>query len=358
MAERRVLWVLGAGDIGGVGRHALDVIDAGVPDTELSFLLPPGPLAEELALRGAHLVPSAGRIGSDVGIVRSVATVRAAIATTAPVLVHSHLAFADVITILSTRGQVPTISTEHGIADVPRLYNAGMMSASAKRRLHRARLRRTAGIIAVSEATRRSVTTQWRPPASVSVEVIHNGVDPVVKRPGPEQAKIGVLSRLAPEKRIDLVIEALELVRRRLPGASLSIAGTGSEQQRLAELVDHLDLGAAVEFVGHETPSTFLDAIDLLVQASAWENCSYSLLDAVVAGRGVVATSVGGNPEILGPANLVSPMPTPEELADAIAANLGHHPTLPLGWPSVADMTRRIADFYDRILRRPPSARS
>lgn len=354
MGDRRVLWVLGAHDLGGMGRHALDVARVGIPGTELSFLVERGPLHEELEATGADVVRASEQFGRASGTRASMAAIPAAIAEVSADLVHSHLARADLLSAFSRRHGVPCVSTEHGIADVPRLYNANPLVARAKRQLHHARLRRTAGVIAVSDATRRSIEAQWRPPSTLVIRTVHNGVDPVPRTPRPDHGpvRLGVLSRLSPEKRIPLAIEAFALVRDTLPEATLAIAGTGEERDQLERLVGDLDLNGAVPFVGHVDPEAFLRDIDLLVQVSSWENCSYSLLDAVNAGRAVVATTVGGNPEILPPSSLVPAAPTAIDVAQAIVRNVGVHPGLPAGWPDVAAMASGIARFYDDVLNR------
>jgi glycosyltransferase involved in cell wall biosynthesis len=340
-----------------MGRHALDVARAGIPGVDLSFLVGHGPLHEALSDAGASIAPESSRFIRGSGTGRSLASLRAAIDGIRPALVHSHLSRADFLSALGTPRGIPLVSTEHGIADVPRLYNANPLVAEGKRRLHQVRLRRTAGVIAVSHATKRSIEAQWRPPSTMELRVVHNGIDPQpphALRPTTEH-RIGVLSRLSHEKRIDLAIEALAILIRDHRGATLSIAGTGDEEGPLRRLVSDRGLDGHVDFVGHVDAAPFLEGIDLLVQLSAWENCSYSLLDAVAASKGVVATDVGGNAEILPSSSLVPSEATPAEIALAIDHNLDRPLSLDPVWPTVDQMTAGIARFYDDILDRRPS---
>ena len=86
----------------------------------------------------------------------------------------------------------------------------------------------------------------------------------------------------------------------------------------------------------------------MLAQLSVWENCSYSLLDAVVSGMGVVATPVGGNPEILPSQCLVDAYDV-TAIAQALASQgleLAQRPQLNPYWPSVSDMCRSIVKVY------------
>ena len=356
MTDRRALWVLGATDFGGMGRHALDVASAGIPGVDVSFLVGPGPLADELTRRGAVIVAASDQFEDSAGMLDSLRALRAAIEETSAHIIHSHLARADFLCALLPRPGVLRVSTEHGIADVPRLYNRNPATATAKRMLHGIRLRRTAGVIAVSEATKRSIEHQWRPAAAMPLRVIYNGVDPVsaAHATSDHPMRLGILSRLSAEKRIDLVIEALAILNTEMPGTTLTIAGTGGESARLQRLAAERHLSDVITFVGHVDPTEFLEDIDLLVQVSAWENCSYSLLDAVAAGRPVVATAVGGNPEILPSPSLVAPSPTPAEIAQAILRSSDRPSSLPDGWPDVAAMTTAIATFYDDIAQKSP----
>ena len=88
-------------------------------------------------------------------------------------------------------------------------------------------------------------------------------------------------------------------------------------------------------------------AHDVLAMMSVWENCSYALLDAAARGMGVVASPVGGNPEILPASSLVEPTGAAD-----VATSLAEQGLKPearpglAGWPSVANMCTRIAATY------------
>src|SRR5699024_1354846 len=105
------------------------------------------------------------------------------------------------------------------------------------------------------------------------------------------------LSRLAPEKRIPDTLRAFARVCRDLPDATLTVAGHGTDRSEAIAVAQALDIAERVTFPGYLRPSEALAGHDVLVQLSAWENASYSVLDAVAHGLGVVATPVGGNPE-------------------------------------------------------------
>jgi glycogen synthase len=348
------LWVVPVGDVAGVGRHVLDVVEVGVPGYRLVVLLPPGPLAERLQTVGADVVTAP--VGPEHGIRESVAAVRRSVATLRPVVTHSHLSWADVITAVATVGS-PTalVTTEHGIAVDDLVYHGTVWRARLKALVHTARLRRADAVIAVADSTASSVRAKWHPSRSTPVHVIRNGVDPLPDR-GVRDPGLHVVSiaRLAPEKRVDHLLRSFALLHAEHPDARLTVAGSGPEEVALRDLADDLGLGASTTFAGHVDPAPLLDAADVLVQLSVWENCSYSLLDALVHGVGAVATPVGGNPEIL-PSSALMPHDDHAGVARLVAGqglDPASRPTLPAGWPDRATMCAEVATVYRDVAGR------
>lgn len=350
---RTALWVVPVADLGGVARHVLDVAGAGIPGWRLVVLCPAGPLADRLRTLGADV--RTGPIGPAAGTRASVVTLRHTVRAVRPALVHSHLSHADIVAALATPRGIPIVTTEHGIAADDRVYHGSTQRARLMADVHRMRLRRAAAIVAVSEATRTAMLDKWHPRTPITV--IHNGID----RPAdlePRTARrhraprdgghVVALARLAPEKRLPELVDAFAVLRRRRPRARLTLAGIGPLDGALRAQVRRLGLDDAVELPGHVEAGPLLARADVVAQLSVWENCSYTLLDAIVAGLGVVASPVGGNPELLPARCLVDPA-DPAAVADRLAAQADDptaRPWLPDGWPSVADMCARIADVY------------
>lgn len=348
--RRTALWVVPVADLAGVARHVLDVVRAGLPGWSLVVLGPPGPLADRLAEQGAAVVADPG-FGVDAGPTSSVRVLRSTIRALRPEVTHSHLAFADVV-LAATPGDTLRVSTEHGIAGDRLLYQSGAVKARLKEAMHAARLRRFDRLLAVSHATADAMRAAWH--VSAPITVIPNGVDPVGRPqavPDADGVHVASISRLAPEKRIPQLLEAFALVRQREPLARLTLAGTGPLERELRATVDRLGLQDAVTMPGFVDAADLLGRADVLVQLSAWENCSYSLLDAVARGVGVVASPVGGNPELLPPRCLADPADH-DAVAAAILAQAEPGPTrpsLPATVPTVAAMAARIAEVYESL---------
>jgi len=212
--------------------------------------------------------------------------------------------------------------------------------------VHRLRFSRFDGVIAVAEATKQAMIQKWH--VKQPIAVIPNGVDlpPGVERRDPSTVaglRILSLSRLAPEKRIDKLIDAFALVQAEHPEATLTIAGEGPLRADLEAQVVRLGLG--VRFPGFLDPDAAMDEADVIVQLSVWENCSYTLLDAVARGLRVVATDVGGNREVVGDDVL--------EAVDArtvMAALVAPSRSFGSSTGGASGMTRRIADEYDQTM--------
>ncbi|HEX8683203.1 MAG TPA: glycosyltransferase family 4 protein [Ardenticatenaceae bacterium] len=101
--------------------------------------------------------------------------------------------------------------------------------------------------------------------------------------------------RLVPEKRVDQLVALWPTIRATHPAATLLVLGTGGEEARLQQMA-----GGGVRFTGRiEDVVPYLQAADLFVLPSATEGLSNALLEAMAAGLAVVATSVGGAPDVI-----------------------------------------------------------
>lgn len=348
------LWVVPVAELAGAARHVLDAVGAGIPGWRTVVLCPQGPLASELQARGSAVIQ--GSVSPDDGAVTAIRTIRQVLTRLRPEVLHTHLAFADIAGIAAAQGlrsssgsRIRVVSTEHGIAGVTGLYQGSAAAARVKAVVHRARLLRTDHLIAVSGSTREQVLAQWGSGAPITV--VRNGVDaPTTPVERSEGLRVLSLARLAPEKRIDRLLDGFARVLGEHPQATLTVAGTGPEEQTLRVQVGRLDMEDRVAFPGHVDARSALREHDVVVQLSAWENLSYTLLDAVAHGLGVVATDVGGNREVV-PARCLVDADDPEAVAAAIVSqgtDLQARPTPDGVGQSVQEMCRDIATVYRR----------
>jgi glycosyltransferase involved in cell wall biosynthesis len=111
---------------------------------------------------------------------------------------------------------------------------------------------------------------------------------------------IGYTGRIDKVKRIDLLLQAFAQIVAQYPKARLVIAGNGKLRQQMEALSQQLDLSHAVTWMGfYQNIPRLLAAIDIYAQTSVNEGLSLSILEAMAAGKPVVATDVGGAREII-----------------------------------------------------------
>jgi glycogen(starch) synthase len=133
------------------------------------------------------------------------------------------------------------------------------------------------------------------------------------------------LGRLAPEKGFDLALGAFPSVLQRFPKARLLVAGDGPERAQLERQAAHLGLTAVVEFLGWVEPDAvpaLINQATLVTMPSRREGLPAVALDAALMARPVVATRIGGLPEVVVHQEtgvLVEP-----ESPAALASALGH----------------------------------
>jgi glycosyltransferase involved in cell wall biosynthesis len=251
---------------------------------------------------------------------------RAHIRATQAQIVHTHLGNSDLLGGIAARSLgVPVVCTLHTT-----LWNARRDPVT--RRVVGACCAR---IIAVSESARAEyLRHRWA--RERQVITIHNGID-LAAEPGtgaavraelglaPDDLVVAMVSALRPEKGHEVAIDAVERLRPRFPNLRLLIVGQGDLRERLAARAGRL--GGAVVLAGlRRDVMRVFDAADLCLHPSTREALPTTLMEAMAASVPVVATRVGGIPEVVtdGSDGLLVPAPAdPEPLAGALAQLLG-----------------------------------
>jgi glycosyltransferase involved in cell wall biosynthesis len=193
--------------------------------------------------------------------------------------------------------------TEHG-----RLSDAG--PSPRRRAVNRLLRHAPQAVIAVSADLKRHLVAEGFPPASV--QVIYNGIDPGSDSPAADRPRIremlgvgddvltiGTVARLDPVKDLGTLIEAVShlIAERRV---RLVIVGDGPELPRLKQIAAARGVSNDVTFVGHrDDVRRWLTAFDVFANSSTSEGVSLTILEAMAAGLPVVATAVGGTPEVV-----------------------------------------------------------
>ena len=198
------------------------------------------------------------------------------------------------------------VYTLHGVADGLSDLVAGNVRAAPRRRRDRLyyltgerALTRLGGgrVVVPSAAVARFAVEHVGLPRSV-VDVVANGVEPDRFRPAPAPGPLTLvwLGALAPVKRLDLLLGGVA----RTPVLQLRVVGEGPERATVERLVVRYGLTDRVTLVGHRAdPRDELAGAHLFALTSAAENCPLALLQAMATGLPVVASRVGGVPEVL-----------------------------------------------------------
>ncbi len=238
-----------------------------------------------------------------------------------PDVVHGHGTRTDVVNGDAIRALgVPTVSTLHG-------RTGGSLKNRFYEYLHSRSLRRFDAVIAVSEPIVRQLTA-----AGVSADRLHfvqNAWAPIAEPlPRADARRLlnlasgarvaGWVGRLSHEKGIDVFVDAMA----RLGSEHVLGCVVGEGPQRGRETSHAERLGARMSWQGMvPTAGRLCAAFDVFVQSSRTEGTPIALLEAIAAGTPVVATRVGGVPDVVSEneARLV-PSEDPEALAAAIAS--------------------------------------
>lgn len=206
-------------------------------------------------------------------------------------------------------GLGPVVFTDHGRPLPDRLTHRGFDSLGARLTDH---------VVAVSAPLAEYLISRLHVPR-YKVSVIPNGIH-LSEPPSavetahirgdlalpPDALVIGSVGRLDPVKAYDRLLQAFARLQAANPVSPrplfLLLVGDGPERGRLEALAGELRVSEAVRFLGwRKDVSRILGVMDVFVLPSDSEGTSISLLEAMAAGRAVVATAVGGTPDVLGP---------------------------------------------------------
>jgi glycosyltransferase involved in cell wall biosynthesis len=202
--------------------------------------------------------------------------------------------------------------------------------------------------------------------------VVSNGIDAerYSTPPEPVPGRVLFVARLAGQKRPDIAIRAFARVRESHSAAELHLVGDGPARMEMEELVDSLDLRGAVRFLGSRGDvDALLSRAACVVLSSDYEGCPYTVIEAMAAGAPVVATRVGGVPELVehGVTGLLVEPRSLDQLAAAVSELLGD-PARARGMGaagrdrartrfSVQGMVERVAAVYEQVAARADGRR-
>lgn len=238
-----------------------------------------------------------------------------------PRILHTHLVHADVYGQLAgSIARVPLrLSTKHGFNEFRegRWFGLADRSVGSLAHIH----------IAISQGLARYLA-ETEGFDEDDFEIVHYGIasrDGVAPYEGGEPRLLCV-GRLIPIKGHLVLLRALAQARSRVPGVTLDVAGRGPLEPALKSYARELGLAEAVRFRGFVSPvQRAIEDAAIVVVPSLGEGFGMVALEAMERARPVIASAVGGLPEIVadGETGLVVPSGDAEALAEAIVALAG-----------------------------------
>ena len=219
-------------------------------------------------------------------------------------LIHAHEFDANVQgTFVAALSGVPLVATVHG---------KNYFWEKLRRRLAYQWVSRNATMVAVSENLKQFIVEKVGVDSG-HVKVVYNGVD-LLPHCGPDDIDqcrkeldlptgdqiVGVVGNLYPVKGHQYLIAAIPAVLAKCPNTTFIFAGRGQLEGELKEQVHQLGVAPKVRFLGlRQDIPRILAVLHAFVLPSLSEGLSLAILEAMVAGKPVIATDVGGNPELV-----------------------------------------------------------
>jgi glycosyltransferase involved in cell wall biosynthesis len=225
-----------------------------------------------------------------------------------PDLIHAHELISPSTTALLARALygIPTLVTIHGSGQSSEIYRL------RRRTFGKARLKLLCKYMDMFVVISQKIAAELDEENVPAERRIHipNGVDTAQFNPVPAPVKRSVrvalglpvdaviavyIGRLAPEKNVAQLVEIWPAVHAQVPQSELVIVGGGPLETNLRQ-----QAGAGIRFVGFQQDvQPYLTAADVFVLPSNAEGLSVALLEAMASGLAVVATAVGGTPEVI-----------------------------------------------------------
>ncbi len=316
--KKHVIHILCAFDYGGAERFVYDLVKFGNHE-KFSFSVitvvgggPLQPLFETLGVP-IHVLHKKGKLG--LGVIREMVKI---LKFEKADIVHTHqfagAAWGRIAAILA---EIPTILTTE--------VNVNLDEGWVKKRVKQLLSHWNKKIIAISQAVYDD-TFRTEHVSPKKLAIISNGIDlqkfwGAPRVPSTVAPVVGVVARFYPQKGHTTLLAAWPEVVAAIPGARLKLVGTGPLEAQLKAMVQTLQLQETVEFVGGISDvSAWYGKCNLVVLPSHWEGQGIVLLEAMAAGRAIVASDVGGISEVItkGETGVLVPPKDPDTLSAAM----------------------------------------
>jgi glycosyltransferase involved in cell wall biosynthesis len=375
----KILRIIARLNVGGPARHVA-LLNAGLDARGHDTLLVHGELdngeasfeqfARDRRLRMVK-IGALGRRVSPASDLTAFTALRQLIRDEQPDVIHTHTAKAGTLGRLAAlacnamrpRSRRPlVVHTFHG-----HVFEGYFSTAAnhAIRTIERSLARVTDTIVTISPRQRTDIVERFRiaPAAKTVVVPLGLDLDPLIELPpeakgmrdalgmAVDEVVVGYAGRMVPVKDLETLLRAFARAVEMSPKLRLLLAGDGPERPRLESLAQELGIAGRARFIGWvaDLPA-FYSALDLFALSSINEGTPVAAIEAMAAARPVVATSVGGVPDVI--EHGVSGSLVPAQSIEAFAAALAHMAADPALRQTFGAAARRAARnrYSDRRL--------
>lgn len=319
MEKKKILFVVTKGNFGGAQRYVFDLATSLKDEFNVSVAFgQAGTLSEKLSNAGIETInlENLKRDGDFSSDIKSLFEFFSVFKKYKPNIVHLNSSKAGFIGAMSARvynlffgkkyGNIKIIFTAHGWASDE---DRPIFEKTAYYILHIFTVLFSNKTIAVSKKTKENMAIFDF--VSKKISVIHNGITeiPLLSKANARtfldknskfKVWIGTISELHKNKGLDIAIKGIAPLLKENPNIGFYIIGNGEEKDALVKIAKSLNIASQVIFMGFvENARQYLKAFDIFTLSSRKEGFPYTLIEAGFARVPVIATDVGGIPEII-----------------------------------------------------------
>jgi|SRR3989344_369529 len=344
--QKKILYFITKGNFGGAQKYVYDLA-TNAPSDKFEVVVACGEgniLKSKLEEKGVRVIKLASS-QRDINIFKDIKTffeIYKIIKQERPDILHLNSSKAGglgslagrLVCLLSKSYHLKTIFTAHGWASNE---ERNFLEKTVILFLHWLTVLLSHTTITVSEKTKRDI--EWLPFVGDKLKLIHNGVEnfettdiaearETLARESRDKTIIFSIAELHKSKGIDVALRGIALLPRETQQKIFyCIAGSGEELDALKKLSKDLKIETKVRFLGFvENAKKLLSGADLFLFPSRNENLPFAVLEAGATGQAIIATSVGGIPEIIADMQngILVPPRNPKEIAEAVIYLVNH----------------------------------
>ncbi|MCX7795825.1 MAG: glycosyltransferase family 4 protein [bacterium] len=288
---QKILYILPFMNLGGTEVHTVELIKGIRSEYEV---LVAGPEGKGLSLLEENKIPYTNLPGLtpfDIRLYRSI--LKSILRDYKPDLIHIQGRYEPAFFSKKILSSTPVIITCHGYGNSIALWDYKLTAITGNNWADK--------VIAVCNNDKELLIRLGLKPKKVTL--IYNGVSTIEDRkslPQFEGLKIGTVASLIKRKGINYLIEAIDLIVKRFKDIGLFIIGEGEEREKLESLVERLKIKRYIFFLGGlPFARSYINNFDIFVLPSLFESLPVSIIEAYAEKKPVVASNVGGIPELV-----------------------------------------------------------